>query len=295
VSFSLMVLYLIGLGLGDVRDVSVRGLEIIKRCYKVYLESYTSILMQGTQSMVEFYGRPVIEADRTFVEQGCEQMLEEAKEHEVALLIVGDVFCATTHADIYVRAVKMGLQIRTIHNAGIMTGVGCTGLELYRFGYTVTIPYFTDAWKPDSFYERIQSNQRNNMHTLCLLDIKVKEQSIENLMRGRQIFEPPRYMSVNVALEQMLEIEETKGEGVITRDTIAYGIARVGMDTQFIAAGPIGQLLDVDYGPPLHCVIIPSGTLSDMEREMLKLFHPRNYVPPVDATPAIPPARSLAS
>ena len=32
------------------------------------------------------------------------------------------------------------------------------------------------------------------LHTLCLLDIKVKEQTVENLMKGNKIFEPPRYM-----------------------------------------------------------------------------------------------------
>ena len=39
--------YLIGLGLGDPNDVSVRGLQIIKGCRRVYLEAYTSILICG--------------------------------------------------------------------------------------------------------------------------------------------------------------------------------------------------------------------------------------------------------
>ncbi len=67
-----MVFYLIGLGLGDVDDITVRGLNIVKRCARVYLESYTSILSHGldTKRLEEFYGRPVIEADRDLVEQG---------------------------------------------------------------------------------------------------------------------------------------------------------------------------------------------------------------------------------
>ena len=36
--------YLIGLGLGDPKDITVKGLEIVKQCTKVYLEMYTSIL-----------------------------------------------------------------------------------------------------------------------------------------------------------------------------------------------------------------------------------------------------------
>lgn len=43
------MLYLIGLGLSDVRDITVRGLEIVKRCERVYLEAYTSILMAADQ------------------------------------------------------------------------------------------------------------------------------------------------------------------------------------------------------------------------------------------------------
>ena len=42
--------------------------------------------------MEAFYQKEVIEADRDFVEQGIEEMLEKAKDHEVAFLVVGDVF-----------------------------------------------------------------------------------------------------------------------------------------------------------------------------------------------------------
>lgn len=44
--------YLIGLGLGDVKDVTVRGLEVIKKCDKVFLEGYTSILTVGKDALV---------------------------------------------------------------------------------------------------------------------------------------------------------------------------------------------------------------------------------------------------
>ena len=50
------MLYLIGLGLADETDVTVKGLEIIKRAEKVYLEAYTSILLVDTAKLV----RPTI-------------------------------------------------------------------------------------------------------------------------------------------------------------------------------------------------------------------------------------------
>lgn len=41
------MLYIIGLGLGDERDITLRGLEAVKKCDKVYIEAYTSLLSFG--------------------------------------------------------------------------------------------------------------------------------------------------------------------------------------------------------------------------------------------------------
>ncbi len=40
----MVYLYLIGLGLADHKDISIKGLEIVKKSKKIYLESYTSVL-----------------------------------------------------------------------------------------------------------------------------------------------------------------------------------------------------------------------------------------------------------
>lgn len=48
-------------------------------------------------------------------------------------------------------------------------------------------PQPADSWRPDSFYDRIASNRRAGLHTLCLLDIKVKEPSLESLARGKKV------------------------------------------------------------------------------------------------------------
>ena len=71
-----------------------------------------------------------------------------------------------------------------VHNASIVNAVGATGLQLYAFGQIVSIPFFRDGWRPDSFYDKIQLNARAHLHTMCLLDIKVKEQSVENLAKS---------------------------------------------------------------------------------------------------------------
>ena len=46
------MLYLIGLGLGDAEDITVKGLSVVRRAYKVYLEAYTSILGVGIDALV---------------------------------------------------------------------------------------------------------------------------------------------------------------------------------------------------------------------------------------------------
>lgn len=63
-----MVFYIIGLGLGDPEDISVKALKAIKSCKEVYLEYYTSIMSTSNQDLESFLGVKLIEADRDFCE-----------------------------------------------------------------------------------------------------------------------------------------------------------------------------------------------------------------------------------
>lgn len=47
-----IMLYLIGLGLADERDITVKGLEIVRRAKRVYLEAYTAILLIDHKQLV---------------------------------------------------------------------------------------------------------------------------------------------------------------------------------------------------------------------------------------------------
>lgn len=49
------MLYLIGLGLGDVKDITIKGLEAVRSAKEVYLEAYTSILTIEKQSLVSSF------------------------------------------------------------------------------------------------------------------------------------------------------------------------------------------------------------------------------------------------
>ncbi|KAI8848177.1 tetrapyrrole methylase [Chytridium lagenaria] len=246
------MLYIIGLGLGDEKDITVKGLEAVRSCERIYLEAYTSILT------------PIVIADRDMVEQEADKILEGADKINVAFLVVGDPYGATTHTDLVIRAQECNIPVSSIHNASIMNAVGCCGLQLYNYGQTVSIV-------PDSFYDKMKQNKDIGLHTLCLLDIKVKEQSIENMARGRKIYEPPRFMTVNQAVEQLLEIEELRGEKVCTPNTIAVGLARVGAPDQCIISGTLEDLLHADFGGPLHSLVI-AGTMHFLEADLMRLL-----------------------
>ncbi|KZT03906.1 Diphthine synthase [Laetiporus sulphureus 93-53] len=262
--------YLVGLGLCDEKDITVRGLEVVKRSSRVYLEAYTSILMVQKERLEAFYGKELILADRDMVETESDKILRDADKEDVALLVVGDPFGATTHTDIILRARSLNIPTRVIHNASIINAVGACGLQLYNFGQTVSLVFFTETWKPDSFYDRVKENMEHGLHTLMLLDIKVKEQSEENLARGKKIYEPPRYMSITQAVSQLAEIEAARQEGILRLDaTLAIALSRVGgEDEQRIVCGTLAELLDQPpevFGEPLHSLVIVGKRLHPLE------------------------------
>ncbi|OTB00551.1 hypothetical protein M426DRAFT_15359 [Hypoxylon sp. CI-4A] len=268
------MLYLVGLGLSDETDITVKGLEVVKKASRVYLEAYTSILLVDQSVLENYYGRSIMVADREMVESNSDEILRDAQTEDVAFLVVGDPFGATTHTDLVLRARELGIPVRTVPNASIMSGIGATGLQLYNFGQTVSMVFFLDNWRPASFYDRIKENREIGLHTLVLLDIKVKEQSLENMARGRKVYEPPRYMTVGQCAQQMLEIEEEKKEGIYGPESLAIGAARVGGKTEKFVAGTLKQLCDTDnlLGAPLHSLVLLGRRAHELERDYTREF-----------------------
>lgn len=271
--------YVIGLGLGDPKDITVKGLEVVKRCERVYLESYTSILTCGQEKLEEFYGRPLILADRELVEQGADDILANADSVEVAFLVVGDPFGATTHTDLLLRAKEKKIPYQVIHNASIMNAVGCCGLQLYHFGETVSIPYWTENWEPDSFCDKIIANIDHGLHTLCLLDIRVKEPTLESLCKKKREYQPPRFMTCSEAADQLFRLLHKRKEcghdsrsHIFNDRTVVIGLARVGHETQQIKACSLKDMRKTDLGPPLHSLIIPAVEMHPLETEYLQQF-----------------------
>jgi diphthine methyl ester synthase len=213
-------------------------------------------------------------ADREMVESNSDEILRDAGTEDVAFLVVGDPFGATTHTDLVLRARELKIPVRTVPNASIMSGIGAAGLQLYNFGQTVSMVFFTDDWRPSSFYDRIKENRSIGLHTLVLLDIKVKEQSLENLARGRKIYEPPRYMTVGQCAQQMLEIEDEREEGVYTANSLAIGVARVGGKTEKFVSGTLKDLCgqDEELGAPLHSLVLLGRRTHALEHDFVRDF-----------------------
>lgn len=87
-----MPLFMIGLGLGDESDITLKGVEAIKSCSRIFLESYTSILAVPAERLEVVYGKKVEIAYRETVESEAATILEPARAENVAFLVVGDPF-----------------------------------------------------------------------------------------------------------------------------------------------------------------------------------------------------------
>lgn len=61
-----------------------------------------------------------------------DEILNEARDKDVCLLVVGDPFGATTHADLVLRAKSLKIDVQIIHNASIVNAVGCCGLQVFH-------------------------------------------------------------------------------------------------------------------------------------------------------------------
>lgn len=81
-------------------------------------------------------------------------------------------------------------------------------------------------------------------------------------------------MSIRTAIEQLLEVEAARKEGAYSGSTICVGIARLGAESQSIVAGTMEELQGVDFGAPLHSLVI-AGHTHVIEEEILAQFRTR--------------------
>ena len=247
-----MALYLIGLGLYDEKDISLKGIEAAKKCDLVYMESYTSKLGVDKNKIEELIGKQITLLKRKDVEQ-TDILIKDADEKDVAFLVGGDPLTATTHIDLIIQAKKKGIKTKVIHSSSIYTAVCESGLFIYKFGKSCSIPFPTKDYNPTSFYDTIAENLKMGLHTLVFLDIHQDEN---------------KFMTINEGLNRLLEVAHQR-KNEINENTFVVGFARMGSDNQVIKFGKINDLIGFDFGNPQHILVIP-GKLHFVEEESLR-------------------------
>jgi len=251
-------LVLVGCGLWDERDLSLRGVEEAKAADVVYLEAYTSVLMGASPERLErVLGRPVARLRREDVES--DRLVREAATKTVVLLTAGDPLTATTHQTLRLECAKAGVACDVVHAASIRTAVsGLLGLQEYKFGRTATLVFPEARYAPESPYDIVAENRARGLHTLLLLDIRGDET-------------PPRYMTANEGMRFLLDVGRRRGDGAVTAESLFAVVARAGSARPVLRAGTAAALATEDLGPPLHA-LVALGELHFAEREALETF-----------------------
>jgi len=233
------MLYLIGLGL-DKNDLTIRALNIIKKCKKVYLEIYTTKLPYKKLELEKIIKKKVIDAPRNIVESDF--LIKEAKKQNICLLIYGDPLSATTHLTLMNEAKKKRIKIQILHNASIFNAISQTGLHLYKFGKTASIPKWKEHYEPTSFYQIVKENLSIDAHTLLLIDPG---------------------LSLNHALKELEEASDKE-----LKDKKIIICSQLGTKNQKIINGKIKDLINKKVKEPF-CIIIPAS-LHFTEAEFIK-------------------------
>ena len=152
-------LWLIGLGPGDLSQMSISALSAAKAANYRFLEGYTALLPPNELVNLEDVVGPWELRMRSSVEQP-EELLDLAQNHRVALLVVGDPLQATTHVDLQLRCAQRQIPCHIEHGISITTIVtGAVGLQSYRFGRQCTFAYPYGDYLPTSPLEIIIENK----------------------------------------------------------------------------------------------------------------------------------------
>jgi diphthine synthase len=243
--------------LNDEKGISLSGLEETQTSNYVFMELYTSLMPHFSLERFEaLLGKQVtLVARRELEEENGALILNAAEKGKTVFLVPGDPLIATTHVTLRIEAKKRGIKTRIIHGASVISAIiGLSGLHNYKFGKTVTIPF------PENFsetpYKVIAQNKKLGLHTLCLLDLKADEK---------------RFLRIKEGLTMLSEIEQKRKKRIVTPNTLAVGVARVGSNVPTLKADFIKNLLKYDFGGPPHSLIF-LGQIHFVESEALIAF-----------------------
>ena len=258
-------LWLIGIGPGDLGHMTERAKSIARGCSKRYLEGYTAVLPNDQEALLENEVGPWERLMRPSVEDP-RSLLEEARKEAVALLVVGDPMQATTHIDLEARCMEEDVGFEVVPGMSATSlAVSLSGLQSYKFGRQVTLPYPYGDYLATSPLEMIWSNRRNGLHTLVLLDLDPTGMG----------FDLPTPMSPTQAvsiLERMAQRVSEEGSGLEMewdiREWDGILLSDVGTSKQVVSSGTLDELSIIEGGY-VHTLIIPSN-MSDNEMDAFR-------------------------
>lgn len=250
-------LFFIGLGLYDVTDISLKGLDRIGICETIFAEFYTSVIPgSSVEKMEELFGKPIRVLTREEVE-GETVILEALGNGNCALLTGGDPLSATTHQSLRLEAITRGHHVKVVHGSSVFTAIpGLLGLPVYKFGRTTTLARPEGDYFPTSPYDVVSRNLTLGLHTLVLLDIKAHE---------------GYFMTASEGIELLLRMEEKEKRAILPKDRKVAVVARAGSPEPLVWYGTLEDGSETDFGEPLHSIVIP-GECHFMEQELLDLI-----------------------
>jgi diphthine synthase len=180
------MLYLISLGIFDEKDMSIRAIECAKKCDFLFFERYTSKPKTDAKKLSKFLGKEVLEVGREELEENSENIIRLSEKNNVGIIVSGDALVATTHISLIIEARKRGIDTKVIHGSSIYTAVCSSGLQIYKFGRTVTLTKRGE----ESIIKEIKENKKRGLHTLVLLDVDLRlEDAIKILLNSKAIKE----------------------------------------------------------------------------------------------------------
>ncbi len=242
------MLYMIGTGIYDERDISLKAIDSLKKCKKIYAEFYTCPVNVNIPALEKQATKKIQVLNRKQVEEQ-DTILNSAKKQPTAFLVGGDALSATTHTQLMLDAKKSGIKVKVIHASSIFTAIAETGLQLYKFGKTVSLPLPQVNYFPTTPYTNLKDNIDTGLHTLLLLDIG---------------------MSANTAIDILMDLEKKMKKNIFTKKTKLIVAAHLGGDS-LIKYNTIENLKKTDFGALPHTIVIP-GKLHFTEEEYLKTF-----------------------
>ena len=256
-------LWLIGIGPGDLGYITERALKIAKKCDKRYLEGYTAVLPKSQESVLENIVGPWERLMRPDIENP-DKLLKEASKKTVALLVVGDPMQATTHIDLEARCSEENIEFNLIPGmSAISLAISLSGLQSYRFGRQVTIPFSYGDYLPTSPLKLIYLNKKNDLHSLVLLDLDPSGMGIDL----------PKPMNPKYAVKQLkLMVEKLVRDGFsnlvddyLIDDWSTILVSDVGTNEENIISGSLIEVSNYNSGF-IHTIIFPAS-MSENEKE----------------------------